>query len=1134
MHKIFVVERRLVIHTRHRIFLNLYNLFTGLNRINLTGYNRPTVQEFALKCARFSKLEVHKEAEMFIHIPMINKGQIELSQLVEIHIYWNRLVAGHVTLSGLASFISTIDVKRTGSVSTFNDAFVHMFIPVTRSSVANFEGEIEFQQISFSNRSLQGIVSFEKQLQLYKNIFVNRELIGYLKLRGLLQLHEKFTGLQTFNRARFNLEQTNENVRFAVRWLTTGFDKKVEMHVYIHQVRLGASILSADIHLGTLISTSVDALAMFDMLAEMVLLSSFERIGMVEVDNEVDALILENRSFDGVTEIFSEIIGFRVWYISVDRFGLAQFEGSGGIRKEILTTRFGMSHVRQRSQVNLATVFTGLQSFNLSRFNLYRTNEIALKAVRYRRICFQKEVIGHLYIHVQWLGVSDFESDTNLIALMFKSRHGSITIETDTTLEVNLSRSRRGNLTFKCEADVQVKLPVTRKATLQIRSQVSSASITWHKRAGRTDFKTWLTLSPDASFLRFNLTRFNRMSGIPPIYTVRSLKVSMNQRSDLKILIPNPFGWATEFDASAKIHRAILESRELEVSILQQSILTGLWNATRQGITELSTLDNIGKHIHETRNLTSEFNVEIIGNIYKWVSRYLQSNFEYDIILGKQMFESRDLLEMFDGEHKLHRAMIVSRSWEFEFNQDAMIGKHIVEQRNLLVEFDNYVTGSEKTVFFREIFGITEFGMWTDVWSKREAERRLKTEFDGYIDVALSIFVSRRGVISIRRDYYAGKYIYVQRKLFATFDYYIDTSVKTVFFCRFKGRILFNQETDLKILISQQRELEVVVEQESDLHALWNASRYFEFKIDTDTWIGKYMHESRDLLTEFNQESNIRKLIFRSLYAEIGFEVERSLIGKFIHQSRYFEFAIENWLDMHVLIPVRRFDQIEVDFGGWLGKYMHEPRELTTIFNQESDLQTLINTTRRLNTAFGNETIVGKFLPMTRQPRFYILMESMMYIVIPVRRFDTIEVNFDCWIGKYMHEPRNLQDNFEGEFKMGSLFHTRRNLLTEFDKYAYLSKYMYVQRFKFTTFRHLGLVGLMDFVIQHIDVVIPPNGEIRIDSGYYTVIDGTGKNIIHTARFDWIFFNRWASTLQITPGNNTTLEGEVIYNERFI
>lgn len=66
-----------------------------------------------------------------------------------------------------------------------------------------------------------------------------------------------------------------------------------------------------------------------------------------------------------------------------------------------------------------------------------------------------------------------------------------------------------------------------------------------------------------------------------------------------------------------------------------------------------------------------------------------------------------------------------------------------------------------------------------------------------------------------------------------------------------------------------------------------------------------------------------------------------------------------------------------------------------------------------------------------------------------------------------------------------------------------------------------------------IQVSIPPGGEIRIDSDFFTATLN-GQNILHLHQGDWINIDRNLVDIKINTGTGGNLSGRLVYKERYL
>lgn len=64
-------------------------------------------------------------------------------------------------------------------------------------------------------------------------------------------------------------------------------------------------------------------------------------------------------------------------------------------------------------------------------------------------------------------------------------------------------------------------------------------------------------------------------------------------------------------------------------------------------------------------------------------------------------------------------------------------------------------------------------------------------------------------------------------------------------------------------------------------------------------------------------------------------------------------------------------------------------------------------------------------------------------------------------------------------------------------------------------------------------LTIPPGGELRVDSGLYTVLLD-GENALHTQEGDWVELTRSLARLTIECAQGGGLEGRLVYQERYL
>ena len=64
-------------------------------------------------------------------------------------------------------------------------------------------------------------------------------------------------------------------------------------------------------------------------------------------------------------------------------------------------------------------------------------------------------------------------------------------------------------------------------------------------------------------------------------------------------------------------------------------------------------------------------------------------------------------------------------------------------------------------------------------------------------------------------------------------------------------------------------------------------------------------------------------------------------------------------------------------------------------------------------------------------------------------------------------------------------------------------------------------------------LTIPPGGELRIDSGLFTVLLD-GENALHTQEGDWVELSRSLVRLTVECAQGGGLAGQIVYQERYL
>jgi hypothetical protein len=76
-------------------------------------------------------------------------------------------------------------------------------------------------------------------------------------------------------------------------------------------------------------------------------------------------------------------------------------------------------------------------------------------------------------------------------------------------------------------------------------------------------------------------------------------------------------------------------------------------------------------------------------------------------------------------------------------------------------------------------------------------------------------------------------------------------------------------------------------------------------------------------------------------------------------------------------------------------------------------------------------------------------------------------------------------------------------------------------------------MGLTRYAMFTLNITIPPGGVVIIDSDTFTAIMGN-QNILHLYKGDWLYFTRNTAQIRLESTSGGSIDGEVIYSERYL
>ena len=123
------------------------------------------------------------------------------------------------------------------------------------------------------------------------------------------------------------------------------------------------------------------------------------------------------------------------------------------------------------------------------------------------------------------------------------------------------------------------------------------------------------------------------------------------------------------------------------------------------------------------------------------------------------------------------------------------------------------------------------------------------------------------------------------------------------------------------------------------------------------------------------------------------------------------------------------------------------------------------------------------------------------------------DINANCYLGKNIKLSLKVEDKLEGRLFIGKIIPLDSLLADQLNSDI--------------------SVNVLEKEIARIDVVIPPGGELRIDSNVFNATLN-GENILHLYSGDWIMISRDTTTLTVQTASGGKLIGQLLYTERYL
>ncbi len=134
---------------------------------------------------------------------------------------------------------------------------------------------------------------------------------------------------------------------------------------------------------------------------------------------------------------------------------------------------------------------------------------------------------------------------------------------------------------------------------------------------------------------------------------------------------------------------------------------------------------------------------------------------------------------------------------------------------------------------------------------------------------------------------------------------------------------------------------------------------------------------------------------------------------------------------------------------------------------------------------------------------------------------------------------KNIPDALTGEIALAGKGYASKNIPAPASEREALAASVFVSKDKFFTTVVSEALGAVTAATSQttetarVQITIPPGGELRIDSEYFTVTLN-GENVLHEQSGDWINLSPELLRLIIESATGGGLTGDIIFTERFL
>jgi len=191
---------------------------------------------------------------------------------------------------------------------------------------------------------------------------------------------------------------------------------------------------------------------------------------------------------------------------------------------------------------------------------------------------------------------------------------------------------------------------------------------------------------------------------------------------------------------------------------------------------------------------------------------------------------------------------------------------------------------------------------------------------------------------------------------------------------------------------------------------------------------------------------------------------------------------------------------------------------------------------RSSNLRISGEAELHAQIPMKRNTSLTVDGSAIATLNWIISRRAQLDIVGHATMAKVMGTKRDAELTIDGRSQASLVIHFQRNAHMDIGSEVHAGLFIPFKRNSSLIVMSVAAGAATRYQTFRLSVEIPPGGEVRIDSDIFTAIKIAGgfENILHLFEGDWIYITRDTHRIIVTTDTGEEIQGEVIYNERYI